>query len=217
MLSWGIPSTVVELVPSIPSLLPFYQVDGDRLLTAPGGRIIIDDARRFLERSKESFSVVVVDPPPPIEAAASSLLYSREFYSAVVKRLAPDGILQQWIPWDADGFEDKKLLVAMTMALSENFPYVRAFRSLEGWGLHFLASKMPIPTKTPAQLAAMLPKKASEDIVEWGPFETPQEQFAKVLSQEVPLQEILDLSPRAPVLSDDRPLNEYYLLRKYSH
>jgi len=217
MMSWGIPSTVVELVPSIPSLLPFFQEDGERLLTAPGGSIVVDDARRFLERSQEKFSVIVVDPPPPMEAAASSLLHTREFYAVAARRLAPDGILQQWIPWDAGGVEERLLLVAMTKALAENFPYIRAFKSLEGWGLHFIASMKPIPHRTAAEMASLMPAAAAADLVEWGPHGTPEGQFAELLSQEVMLKDVIAIYPQAPVLEDDRPLNEYFLLRRLLH
>jgi len=51
MLSWGIDSTVVELAPSIPALLPYFHDDGDTVLRDPKGTIVIDDGRRFLERS----------------------------------------------------------------------------------------------------------------------------------------------------------------------
>jgi spermidine synthase len=217
MMSWHIPTTVVELVPSIPRLLPLFHADGGDLLTAPEGRVVVDDARRFLEYSRERFSVIVVDPPPPIEAAANSLLHSREFYAAASRRLAPGGILQQWIPWEGDGFKDKYLLVAMTRALSESFPYVRAFKSVEGWGLHFIASNRPIPVKTAEQMAALLPENAAADLVEWGPFPIPAAQFAEVLSQEVSVSDIIAHAPEARALADDRPINEYYLVRRLFH
>ncbi len=40
------------------------------------------------------------------------------------------------------------------------------------------------------------------------------EQIAIVLDQEVALDELLNRAPGAPALSDDRPVNEYYLLRR---
>ncbi|MBI3447859.1 MAG: hypothetical protein HY049_02900 [Acidobacteria bacterium] len=79
MLSWGISSTAVELVPSVPSLFGYYHQDAEKLIHLPTARIVVDDARRFLERSRESFDVITVDPPPPVEAAGSSLLYSKQF------------------------------------------------------------------------------------------------------------------------------------------
>ena len=82
-MTWDIPVTVVELVPSVPSLFTYFHPDGGPLLTSPRAHIVIDDGRRFLDRSPEKFDAVMIDPPPPINAAASSLLYSREFYSLI--------------------------------------------------------------------------------------------------------------------------------------
>jgi predicted membrane-bound spermidine synthase len=212
MLSWGISSTVVELVPSIPPLLPLFHPDGDKILAASQGKIVIDDARRFLERSVETYDVIIVDAPPPVEAAASSLLYSVEFYNAAVRRLAPDGILQQWLPQDAEAVVKS----AAVKALLDNFRHVRAFTSVQNWGIHLLASMKPISAETASELTARMPAAAAADLVEWGPYMTPQSQFQKVLEQEIPISEIINLAPDAPALSDDRPLNEYYLLRRYS-
>ena len=55
-------------------------------------------AAAHLMRTDERFDVVTLDPPPPVEAAGSSLLYSVQFYNIVKKRLAPGGILAQWLP-----------------------------------------------------------------------------------------------------------------------
>ena len=77
LLSWGIPATAVELIPSVPALFGYFHPDGPGLLASPRSRVVIDDGRRFLERSSEQFDVITIDPPPPVEAAGSSLLYSR--------------------------------------------------------------------------------------------------------------------------------------------
>ena len=79
-LSWNVPVSVAELVPSVPLLFGYFHADALQLLQSPHARVVIDDARRFLERTQESFDVIVRDPPPPMEAAGSSLLYSTEFY-----------------------------------------------------------------------------------------------------------------------------------------
>ena len=34
--------------------------------------IVIDDARRFLERTRDAYDLIAVDPPPPVSAAGSS-------------------------------------------------------------------------------------------------------------------------------------------------
>ena len=210
MLAWGVPTTVVELVPSVPGLFGYYHEGQEGLLHSPLATIVIDDARRFLERSRETFSVIVIDPPPPVEAAASSLLYSREFYASARKRLAPGGILQQWLPTG-----EPIVVTAVTRALTESFRYVRVYKSIEGWGIHFLASERPIPTLSAAEMAARLPAAVSEDLLEWGPMHTVQDQLQPVIGNEVPVQGLLDAYPGAPTLSDNRPVNEYYFLRRH--
>ncbi|HXE74911.1 MAG TPA: fused MFS/spermidine synthase [Candidatus Xenobia bacterium] len=209
LLSWDIPVTSVELIPSVPELFGYFHADGAALLASPRSRIVIDDGRRFLERTPEQFDVITIDPPPPVEAAGSSLLYSREFYSALKKRLRPGGLLQQWIPYG-----DPATKAAVARALRESFPYVRVFERRPGWEYHFLASLEPIPARSAAELAQRLPPAAAADLVEWGPQPTPEEQFAFILSREIPLEQLLLLAPRAPALQDDRPINEYYLLRR---
>ena len=208
MLSWGIDSTAVELVPSVPALFWFYHADAPEVLKSPHSHVVIDDGRRFLERTPGQYDVIVIDPPPPIQAAGSSMLYSREFYAAAQKRLRPDGILQQWYPGG-----DPATTVAIVRALQESFPYVRAFIGIEGWGVHFIASRQPIPNRTPAELAKQMPASAVADLVEWGPYPTAEQQFAAVLKKEVPLDELIALDKDVPAMEDDRPVNEYYLLR----
>ena len=208
LLSWGIPVTAVELVPSIPRLFGYYHADGPALLRSPLSHVVIDDGRRFLERTPRQYDVITIDPPPPVEAAGSSLLYSEEFYGTVKQRLRPGGILQQWLPGG-----DAVIRASVARALKESFPYVRAFHSIEGYGLHFLASAVPIPSHTAEQLAGRMPGTAITDMMEWGPETGPERQLAKVLNSELSLDQIIAQAPDAPALKDDRPVNEYFLLR----
>jgi spermidine synthase len=208
-LSWGIEASAVELVPSVADLFGFFHPDGPRLLESPRARVIVDDGRRFLERTRDTYDVVVIDPPPPVEAAGSSLLYSREFYEAVKRRLAPRGIVQQWIPGG-----EPAVMAAFARAFREEFPHVRVFFSVHGSGLHLLGSGAPMAPASAAVLAGRLSPEAARDLVEWGPAASPAEQFSLVLDREVPLDAVLARAPRVPALRDDRPINEYYFLRR---
>ena len=208
MLSWGIDSTVVELVPSVPKLFTYFHPDGGQVLQSPESHVIIDDGRHYMEWSHDQYDVIVIDPPPPVEAAGSSLLYSREFYAIARRHLRPKGILQQWFP---DG--DAATQASIARAIGESFPDVRTFHSIENWGVHFLASTQPLPPLTGAELAGHLPAKATRDLLEWGPKSTAQEQFDAVLHNEFPIQELESRSPSTPAIRDDLPINEYYLLR----
>ena len=208
ILSWGIHSTAVELVPSVPSLFSYFHADGARLLQLPLSRIVIDDGRSYLDRSSEQFDVIVVDPPPPVPAAASSLLYSKEFYAVLKRHLPPDGIVQQWLP---NG--DSAVRASVAKALAESFPHVRAFQSIEGPGLHFLASSSPVPSTPASVLASRLPPLAASDLVEWEPAPDAEKQFARVVRQEILLDDLVREDPAIPALQDDRPVNEYFILR----
>jgi spermidine synthase len=209
LLSWDLQTSAVELVPSVPRLFPYYHSDGAELMRSPLSRVLIDDGRRYLERTSEQYDVITIDPPPPVEAAGTSLLYSKEFYSIIRRRLTPGGILQQWLPSG-----DAVVKAAIARALQESFPYVRLFRALDGRGFHFLASGQPIVLRTPHELAEHMPAKAAQDLVEWGPEAAPERQFAIILSRELALDQMTSGAPYVPALQDDRPGNEYYLLRR---
>ena len=209
LMSWNIAATGVELVPSVPRLFWYYHADSSELLRSPLSHIVIDDGRRYLERTSEQYDVITIDPPPPVEAAGTSLLYSKEFYSTIKERLSPGGILQQWLPRG-----DAVIQAAVARALNESFPYVRVFHSFDGRGFHFLASNQRIAQGTAQELAERMPARAAQDFVEWGPELTAERQFAVILSRELSLDQMIAGAPHVPALQDDRPENEYYLLRQ---
>jgi spermidine synthase len=212
-MSWGIPATAVDLVPSVPKLFTYYHRDGGKILASPRARVVVDDGRRFLERSPEEYDVIIIDPPPPVQAAGSSLLYSEDFYAVARKRLRPGGILQQFLPDGVNDANDNQLKASVARALQNSFPYVRIFQWNGRQGWHFLASDQPIPVRSAAELAARMPAAAVADMLEWGPAKTAETQFELLLSREMKPEQMIALSPRTPALQDDRPINEYYLLR----
>jgi spermidine synthase len=214
VLSWGIPTTAVDLVPSVPALFEYFHSDASNLVSSPLARVVIDDGRRFLDGSTQTYDVIVVDPPPPPAAPGSSLLYSREFYDVAKKHLAKDGILQMWLP-TAEG--DGSTAISVAKAIKQSFPYVRAFASFDRIGIHFLASIAPLPVASSSVLGARLPSAAAVDFVEWGPQPDAQKQFDLLLSHELTVEQILDADPRVPAIRDDQPINEYYLLRNWFH
>jgi spermidine synthase len=211
VISWGVPSTAVDLVPSVPRLFSYYHEDAAMVLASPLSHVVIDDGRRYLERSPQKYDAIIIDPPPPVEAAGSSLLYSEEFYSIAKERLQLGGILQQWLPGGENAVQ-----ASVARALNNSFPYVRVYRSVEGSGWHFLASMQPIPARNASELLARMPDAAVLDLMEWGPAKTPNEQFDRVLSTETTTAQLIALSPGIPSLQDDRPVNEYFLLRLLS-
>ena len=208
VMTWNISGTAVELVPSVPKLFSYYHADAAQVMKLPLAHVVIDDGRRFLERSPTKYDAIIVDPPPPVQTAGSSLLYSQEFYAVAKQRLVPGGILQQWLP-EADA----PTQAAAARAIKNSFAYVRVFPGIQGWGWHFLASERPIPKRTAAELVARMPPHAVSDMMEWGPAASPEEQVNLLLSHESSTDAVIALSPATAALDDDRPINEFFLLR----
>jgi len=207
-LTWDVSTTAVELVPSVPKLFSFYHADADEVTQSPLAHVVIDDGRRFLERMPAKYDAILVDPPPPVQTAGSSLLYTQEFYAVAKQRLVPGGILQQWLP-EADA----PTQAAAAKAIKNSFAYVRVFPGIQGWGWHFLASDRPIPKRTAAELVARMSARSASDMIEWGPAASAQDQLNLILSHESSSDAVIALSPATTTLVDDRPINEFFLLR----
>jgi predicted membrane-bound spermidine synthase len=210
LLSWDADVTAVELVPSVPKSFSYFHDDAESVLRKKNGRIIIDDGRRFLNRTKDKYDVIVIDPPPPVQAAGSSLLYSRDFYRVLRQHLKPDGVLQTWYP-QAKG----PTLSAVARSLIESFPNVNCFNSTEGWGYHFLASNQAFSTPSAEQMLERMPPAAVKDLCEWAPTTPPLAYIDTVVSRKVDVLSLIDRSYVA--ISDDAPFNEYFFLRRMAH
>ncbi len=213
-LSWDIDTTAVELVPGVTKAFGFYHADAAQVLNNSKGRIVVDDGRRFLMRTRQKFDVIVIDPPPPPEAAGSSLLYSKEFYELARQHMKPHGILQAWFPRG-----EAVTVQAVVRSLQDSFPYVRCFLSAEKWGVHLLASAEPIEMLEAQQLAARMPAKAKQDLLEWDPSQEVSAYIERVVTNEYSVPTILNPNLKVQI-TDDHPFNEYFLLRRsglYGH
>ena len=51
------------------------------------------DARKYLEETDEIYDVIIIDISEPVEEGPAYLLYTKEFYGIVNKRLSPEGTI----------------------------------------------------------------------------------------------------------------------------
>ena len=56
------------------------------------------DGRAWLRRTQKHYDVITLEPMPPYFAGVNAL-YSREFYALMAERLAPGGVVAQWVPF----------------------------------------------------------------------------------------------------------------------
>jgi predicted membrane-bound spermidine synthase len=68
----------------------------DGVIAKPGVRTYITDGRNFLMLQGRTYDVISMEISSIWFAGAASL-YNREFYQLVKRRLAPAGVLQQWV------------------------------------------------------------------------------------------------------------------------
>jgi hypothetical protein len=102
---------------------------------------------------------------------------------------------------------------AALRSLSDGFPYVRCFGSVQGRGVHMLASREPIPSYGAADLASRMPAAARADLLEWSGSTNLVGMLDRVLRSEFKPEKLLPSNPKI-CITDDQPYNEYYLLRE---
>jgi spermidine synthase len=92
---------VVDLNPDVEGINDlFREVNGD-VFHQPRFHFHNDDGRNFLVTNARRYDLIISDSTHP-HAYDSWVLYTREFYQSVRKRLLPGGIFAQWVPVDAN-------------------------------------------------------------------------------------------------------------------
>jgi spermidine synthase len=125
------------------------------------------DARKYLEETQDTFDVIIVDIPEPLEAGPAYLLYTREFYQIVKKRLSPQGTINLQAGTLSPVALDCFCAVAKTLATA--FPVVAPLLAAIPcfslpWGF-ILASKEQDPRKfTPQQIDDLIAKRIAGEL-----------------------------------------------------
>ncbi|MDJ0851814.1 MAG: fused MFS/spermidine synthase [Myxococcota bacterium] len=153
-----VPSTmqkidVIELEPEV--LEANRHVGPERAidpLLDPRVRVVIADARGALQLTSKRYDAIVSQPSHPWTAGASHL-YTREFFSLVRSRLAPDGVFVQWIGLK---FVDEALLRSLVATLVDVFAHVEVHHLGSG-GLLFASSDAPLGLAGPEQALRTVP------------------------------------------------------------
>jgi spermidine synthase len=203
----------VELVPSVPKMLNYFQPDAAAVLANPHGRLIIADGRNYVELSDRTYDIVMVDPPPPIHSSGTSVLYSREFYAASAARLAPDGVMMEWMPTGQSIDEFK----AHVRTFASVFPNVLLVFGPATGGMYITGSRGSV-TLDPQAIAAVLQRPGVIDDLNEArdaPVHSIGEWEARIpklvfLSG----SEVRDFVGAGPLITDDRPMIEYFVLRR---
>jgi len=88
---------VVELEPAVVDASDVYLEENRGILSDPRLRLHLEDGRNHLAYTDKRHDVIISDSTNPA-STDSWLLYTLEFYNLCRERLAPAGIMAQWLP-----------------------------------------------------------------------------------------------------------------------
>lgn len=105
--------------------------------------LVYNDARKYLEHSKEKFDIIIGDLVEPFEKSPALLLYTKEFYTIVKNHLTQGGIFSSQgepLPSSLQDTELRHLQICAT--LEKVFPIVRPYHQFlpsffADWGFVF--------------------------------------------------------------------------------
>ncbi len=129
---------VLELEPAVAAAARSFERANRGVLRDARVHLLLGDARRSLERSAGVYGVIVSQPSNPWQAGMSHL-FTREFLTLLRSRLAPEGVLCQWL----NNYETTPEALAVVLAtVRAVFPSVQVWES--GADLLILASEQPV-------------------------------------------------------------------------
>ena len=151
----------VELSPHVRETAPYFWTN-DRVLENPKVRLIVDDGRNFLLRTRERYDVITLEPPDLFTAGVVNL-FTEEFYRLAANALEDDGLLCQWIPAPETNEDELRMLVAAFVAVFPETSLWLDGRSV-GAPLLLVGSKRPVPVDVDALARRMRNEAVRADL-----------------------------------------------------
>jgi hypothetical protein len=212
-LTAGVTTDTVELVPSVPGMFHWFYDDAEAVLADPRGEVIVADGRNHVELTEESYDFIVTDPPPPIESSGVSVISTLEYYRAAKAKLTQDGVMVQWVPYGQTQDE----FLAHVRSFLAVFPNVRVIAGAGGYGFYLLGSDGSVDLDPDALVAVLERPGVLEDVNE-APDSSNRtaQQWAAVLTglTWAAGDELREAVGDGPLITDDRPLPEYFIIRR---
>ena len=112
--------TCVEIEPSVVAGAAFFSDQNHRVLSHSRVRVVIDDISNYLRTTSDRYRVISADEKTSLDYASNGFSYSAEYYDLLRQRLAPGGILIQWVPANLPPSQYAMVLKTFT----DSFPQV---------------------------------------------------------------------------------------------
>lgn len=192
----GVDVDIVELAGAVVRGARFFEAINYGVLSRPNVHLRVDDGRNYLMLTRQKYDVITADVIIPLFAGSGNL-YSAEYFTLMRRVLKPGGLVLQWVA----GTEAEYKTIART--------FLSVFPQTTVWadGSLLVGALEPLQLRRAEFDAKLeLPGRAL------GLRDLGVQSFDKLLSIFVAGPEELRayLGP-GPVLTDDRPLAEYFL------
>jgi len=117
--------TLVEIVPEVAAAGAAHFAGENRgVYDSERSHVVVDDARNYWRHTRDRYDVIVADLFVPWQAATGAL-YAREHFQAMRDRLAPGGLVAQWLPIYQLSAAELRTIVA---TFTDVFPTAAVFR-----------------------------------------------------------------------------------------
>jgi spermidine synthase len=90
----------VEISQGVVAGARYFSDENFNILNDPRAVIIVDDVVDFLETATEQYDIISADEKTAGKYASNSFSYSKEYYALLRRKLAPGGLVVQWMPTD---------------------------------------------------------------------------------------------------------------------
>ncbi len=192
----GVDVDVVELSGSVASASRFLDSINYSVLSRPNVHLHIDDGRNFMLLTRRKYDVVTADVIHPIYAGSGNL-YSEEYFRLTRSVLKPGGMVVQWVA----GTEAEYNMIARTFL--SVFPNTTVWRE----GSVLIGSVEPLRlTRQDFDWKLQVAGRAQ------GARDLGADSFDKLARfYTTGSDELREFVGLGPVLTDDRPLVEYFL------
>ena len=135
--------TIAEIEPLVPRVVSTYFAEHNfSVVTNPKVHVEIDDARHFLQTTKQTFDAITSDPLDPWVKGAA-MLYTTEFFELAKSRLNPGGVVTLFVQLYESNLDAVKSEIG---SFFQVFPHGMIFANLyngQGYDLVLLGQTEP--------------------------------------------------------------------------
>jgi predicted membrane-bound spermidine synthase len=130
---------VVEISPEVVAAARLFGFANDQILDKPKTRLIVEDAKSFLQITDQRYDVIISEPSNPWMAGVAGV-FGLEHYASCRARLKPGGLMVQWVHTYESG--DAALAMVLATFLSV-YPCVSVWQGTLG-DLILIGSLQPL-------------------------------------------------------------------------